>query len=283
MSTADFLIAQMAGEADFYAMVFDTMLFNPSPHSLTRSPESSVYDDGSNQALPYSLSGFSGEHKSHGVSFQNRPVETEEDLYLCNTGYENPPTALDPVIDTASSTSNIDNQTLPSSALPSESIPKEPKKSSTKPNPSSEKSAKVVPKAKRQSKPEATRANNNQTKETKTKNPRERSLQRNRVAASGFRKRKREWTENLEQKKSGLEAIHSDLQSEHMDLLQESSQLKNLLISHASCQDPNVDGWIRNEASKYVRNLHSPNRVNRLKSKCLSVARQERGSMLYLL
>lgn len=156
----------MAGEADFYAMVFDTMLFNPSSRSLTCSPESYIYDDGSNQALPYSLSGFSGEHKSHGVSLQNRPVGTKEDLYLCSTGYEYSSTALDPVIDTASSTSNIDIQTLPSSTLPSKSIPKEQKNSNTKPkkktagikpNPSSEKSVKVVPKAKRQSKREATR------------------------------------------------------------------------------------------------------------------------------
>lgn len=75
-----------------------------------------------------------------------------------------------------------------------------------------------------------------------------------------------------------------------MNLVQESSQLKNLSISLASCQDASVDGWIRNEAIKYIRNLHSPHQVNSLgylsslSGKCLSVPRQESGSsMLYLL
>lgn len=49
-----------------------------------------------------------------------------------------------------------------------------------------------------------------------------------------------------------------------MNLLQESSQVKDLPISHASCQDPNIGIWIKNESLKYVHNLHSPQKVNRL-------------------
>lgn len=94
--------------------------------------------------------------------------------------------------------------------------------------------------------------------------PRRRSLEQNRVAALKCRKRKKRWTENLEQKKSGLEAIHTDLLGEYENLFQESSQLKNLLTIHAGCQDLNIDIWTRNEASKYVRNLHSPHGANGL-------------------
>lgn len=249
MSTTDFLIGQMVGEHDF-----DPTLFNPNRRSLAHSPQPYVYDhDGSDQALLYLLSGLSGEHRLHGVPLANQFGGTEGDLFSFNTGHQYPPTALNPVIDTASSTSNIDSQTPPPSLLSLERIPKEPKKTSiqpkknaemTKQNLSLDEPVKAAPNARRQLKREATKANNNETnepKETKTKNQNERSLERNRVAASKCRKRKKQWTENLEEKNSGLEAIHSDLQAEYMNLLQESSQLKNLLISHASCQNPNID------------------------------------------
>ena len=227
MSTADFLMAQIAGEADF-----DPMLFDPSPHSLARSPQPYVYDDGSNQA-PYSLSGLSGEPRSHGVPFQNQLGETEEDLYSLNTRYQYPPTTLDPMIDTAFSMSNIANQTSPSSVLPSESTLKEPEITSIKPK------KKIT----------AIKLNSSFEKPAKVAHPRQRSLERNRVAASECRKRKKQGTENLEENESGLEAIHTGFQGEYMSLLQESSQLKNLLINHASCQDSNIDIWIRNVAT----------------------------------
>ncbi|KAG6015330.1 hypothetical protein E4U43_005430 [Claviceps pusilla] len=112
-------------------------------------------------------------------------------------------------------------------------------------------------KTRRQSKRESGRS----TRNDEAKNPtrRERSLERNRVAASKCRKRKKAWTEKLEEKKSGLEAMHSELQSQYLSLLQESSHLKNHLITHAGCHDPNIDVWINNEASKYVRRLSGEN------------------------
>ncbi|KZZ92873.1 activating transcription factor 7a [Moelleriella libera RCEF 2490] len=85
----------------------------------------------------------------------------------------------------------------------------------------------------------------------------ERSLERNRVAASKCRKRRKIWTEKLEEKKSDLEEIHKELQAQYMSLLQETSQLKNHLIGHACCHDPNIDVWINNEASRYARRLNT--------------------------
>ncbi|KAG6112760.1 hypothetical protein E4U13_004156 [Claviceps humidiphila] len=104
------------------------------------------------------------------------------------------------------------------------------------------------------------------TEDSKKSTRRERSLERNRVAASKCRKRKKAWTEKLEEKKSGLEAMNSELQSQYLGLLEESSYLKNHLISHAGCHDPNIDVWINNEASKYVRRLSGSDNPHRARS-----------------
>ncbi|KAG6049175.1 hypothetical protein E4U17_006909 [Claviceps sp. LM77 group G4] len=104
------------------------------------------------------------------------------------------------------------------------------------------------------------------TEDSKKSTRRERSLERNRVAASKCRKRKKAWTEKLEEKKSGLEAMNSELQSQYLGLLEESSYLKNHLISHAGCHDPNIDVWINNEASKYVRRLSGSDNPHRDRS-----------------
>ncbi|OAQ59437.1 basic-leucine zipper (bZIP) transcription factor [Pochonia chlamydosporia 170] len=188
--------------------------------------------------------------------------------------------------------SKIDNQTAPSS-VSQEDIPEEPGKRATRPKtksstktpkqkPSAAKLAAPAPKTRTQPRRNATKANETPLEDQepepesepapavpvpttkKAKNRRQRSLERNRVAASKCRKRKKQWTDGLEQKKSGLESIHHELQAKCMSLLQESSQLKNFLIGHASCQDPNIDIWIRNEASKFVQNLQKKRRLNSL-------------------
>jgi hypothetical protein len=86
-------------------------------------------------------------------------------------------------------------------------------------------------------------------------NPREMSLAKNRVAACKSRIRKKRWTENLEDEKQMLETMRRQLQAEYLGLLQESSQLKDYLLSHASCHEPSIDIWIQHEASKYMGNL----------------------------
>jgi len=85
--------------------------------------------------------------------------------------------------------------------------------------------------------------------------PRETSLEKNRVAACKSRIRKKRWTETLEEKKQVLEASHRELQAQYVGLLQELSQLKDFLITHAACHEPNIDMWIQHEASKYVGKL----------------------------
>jgi hypothetical protein len=115
---------------------------------------------------------------------------------------------------------------------------------------------------KKASKPSGARKQPKQETKTRRKrepakqNPHERSLERNRIAASKSRKRKKQWTESLEEKKQRLERLHGELQASYVDLLQELSQLKNFLIGHAACHEPNIDIWIHHEASKYVDKLN---------------------------
>lgn len=81
---------------------------------------------------------------------------------------------------------------------------------------------------------------------------RENMLERNRVAASKCRSRKKIWTENLEEKKSRLQKLHGELMADYWRLLQESSLLKSMIISHAGCHEPNIDMWIKFETSRHI-------------------------------
>lgn len=272
MSTAELLIGQMAGENEV-----DPVLFRPDQHSLSQFPQAGIHGDGTPDALFYPLSGLSGEHKGFQLE------RSDGSLYPFDTSLLFPPTELDPAASTSASSSNFVSQTPASSVLsaedgsdrPEKTPPPKRKKTTTikptkKKTPTETPAKAVVSKTRTQPKRGATKATSNtievRTEENKPKHRRQRSLEKNRVAASKCRKRKKQWTENLEQKKSGLESVHAELQSEYMELLQETSELKNFLISHASCQDPNIDIWIKNEASKYVRNLDNASRVNSIHS-----------------
>lgn len=78
-------------------------------------------------------------------------------------------------------------------------------------------------------------------------------LKRNRIAASKCRQKKKEWVNNLEETRHGLEHQHSTLQMEYNDLLGEVTKMKNQLMQHAACNDSNINQWIENEARKFVQ------------------------------
>lgn len=82
---------------------------------------------------------------------------------------------------------------------------------------------------------------------------RQKVLERNRVAASKCRKKKKEWVSELQETKAGLETQHQQLQREYNGLLDEVSRMKNELITHAHCNDPNIDLWLDNEAKRFVQ------------------------------
>lgn len=81
---------------------------------------------------------------------------------------------------------------------------------------------------------------------------RDKFLERNRVAASKCRQRKKEWVTDLQGTKNALEAQNSQLQTEYTGLLTEISEMKNQLMAHANCNDPNIGLWLENEARRFV-------------------------------
>ncbi|KEY74853.1 hypothetical protein S40285_09291 [Stachybotrys chlorohalonatus IBT 40285] len=80
-------------------------------------------------------------------------------------------------------------------------------------------------------------------------------LERNRVAASKCRQKKKEWAQNLKDTKSMLEVQNKELHSEYDELLEQVIRMKNSLLCHATCDDPIIDRWIEVEARKYVEKL----------------------------
>ncbi|KAK4193066.1 transcription factor atf21 [Podospora australis] len=78
-------------------------------------------------------------------------------------------------------------------------------------------------------------------------------LERNRIAASKCREKKKMYVSELEETKLGLEAQNANLQLEYNGLLGEVSGLKHHLMTHAKCNDPNIDRWLNNEARRFVQ------------------------------
>ncbi|KAM7195985.1 transcription factor atf21 [Rhypophila sp. PSN 637] len=78
-------------------------------------------------------------------------------------------------------------------------------------------------------------------------------LERNRIAASKCREKKKQYVSDLEETKIGLEMQHAHLQMEYNGLLGEVSGLKHHLMAHAKCNDPNIDRWLDNEARRFVQ------------------------------
>ncbi|KAI0517637.1 hypothetical protein F5B22DRAFT_645817 [Xylaria bambusicola] len=91
---------------------------------------------------------------------------------------------------------------------------------------------------------------NSNPKETEGK--RKHFLQRNRVAAMKCRKKKKEWVNDLEETKSGLENQNAHLHMELDGLVDEASRIRAQLMAHANCNDSNIDKWIENEAKRFV-------------------------------
>lgn len=78
-------------------------------------------------------------------------------------------------------------------------------------------------------------------------------LERNRIAASKCREKKKQYVSELEETKIELEAQHTQLQMEANALIAEISTLKHRLMAHAKCNDANIDRWLNNEARRFVQ------------------------------
>ncbi|KAK7966105.1 uncharacterized protein PG986_000382 [Apiospora aurea] len=78
------------------------------------------------------------------------------------------------------------------------------------------------------------------------------TLERNRVAASKCREKKKDWTKDLEETKIGLESQNAHLHMEYSTLVNEVSEIRAQLMTHADCHDANIDKWFENEAKRFV-------------------------------
>ena len=81
----------------------------------------------------------------------------------------------------------------------------------------------------------------------------ERLQARNRAAASKCRKRKKAWIGDMEDELATLRSRHTQLQASYADVLQEISQLKTYVLTHAMCDDPNIATWVHIESHGYAK------------------------------
>lgn len=86
-------------------------------------------------------------------------------------------------------------------------------------------------------------------------------LERNRIAASKCREKKKQYVSELEETRVNLETKHTHLQAEANELMSTVSMLKDQLMQHAKCNDPNIDQWINNEARRFVQTTPGGNEL----------------------
>ncbi|KAM7201724.1 transcription factor atf21 [Naviculisporaceae sp. PSN 640] len=103
------------------------------------------------------------------------------------------------------------------------------------------------------SKKRKTRKTRKESNTAEEEQKRSKFLERNRIAASKCREKKKQYVSDLEETKIGLEMQHAHLQMEYNGLLGEVSGLKHHLMAHAKCNDPNIDRWLDNEARRFVQ------------------------------
>lgn len=82
---------------------------------------------------------------------------------------------------------------------------------------------------------------------------RQKFLEKNRIAASKCREKKKRWVHDLEHNKSELERQNFELRLEHRALVNDLSQAKNMLMIHSDCRDENIDKWLANAARRIVQ------------------------------
>lgn len=76
--------------------------------------------------------------------------------------------------------------------------------------------------------------------------------ERNRIAASKFRSRKREGAESLKAEEAEMRGTSEQLNMQHDSLVYEVQQLKMQLLQHSACDCTLIQSYIKNEASRLV-------------------------------
>ncbi|KAL8639622.1 MAG: hypothetical protein Q9228_003365 [Teloschistes exilis] len=88
-------------------------------------------------------------------------------------------------------------------------------------------------------------------------------LERNRVAASKCRQKKKEWTQNLENRARELQKENNHLRMLTDSLRDELVFIKGEILKHTSCESDNIQSWLKSSAassakSPVIKREHSP-------------------------
>ncbi|KLU92731.1 hypothetical protein MAPG_11633 [Magnaporthiopsis poae ATCC 64411] len=78
-------------------------------------------------------------------------------------------------------------------------------------------------------------------------------LARNRAAALKCRRKKKVFVSDLERQRIEAERQNQRLVDEHTALMNEVTRIKNSIMEHASCNDPQIDKWFGLEARRFVQ------------------------------
>ena len=92
----------------------------------------------------------------------------------------------------------------------------------------------------------------NDAPSSEARHKRDKFLERNRVAATKCRQKKKQWVAELEARKVALENQNQYLLEQIKMLQDETGRLKYHLMAHAKCNDPNIDNWLNGEAQRFV-------------------------------
>lgn len=93
------------------------------------------------------------------------------------------------------------------------------------------------------------RKNKKQLSDEEIRAKRERFLERNRIAASKCRDKKKDWTNKMEEKMRILQADRSLLKELAQTLMEEKRTLTALLHEHSSCNHQGLDAWLKEKAT----------------------------------
>ncbi|KLO80355.1 Uncharacterized protein LW93_6566 [Fusarium fujikuroi] len=136
--------------------------------------------------------------------------------------------------------------------------PKAPRRASTRKTTNSE-TAPEKPKGRRKGKKVA------KAQSTKTRSPSPESeevdqhskkvQERNRVASNKFRVKKREDAKKLRADEQDMERVNRDLSSCVSELTMQVYELKMRLLQHTDCECHLIQGYIANEAQRYIQDL----------------------------
>lgn len=230
---------------------------------LQSDPDAAMVDPQLSMQYFTNLSGKQNEPMTIDPTLWQTPIDTSQRFDIVQPqGYQ--PEDIDEELDdnhsvdsppyatrarTGKATRTDSKSSVPSLTSGSSGSPDSPPSKHTRPKTTKKQDSKASRKKQKTSKKPAVEEYEEDGEDDSKRN---KYLERNRVAASKCRQKKKAWVSDLETQKTELERKHSNLQHEYTGLVNEVTQLKNQLMAHAGCNDPRIDGWIETEAKRFV-------------------------------